>query len=337
MATVEAHGRIAPTVTDLHLHLEGSLAIGSTIEIARGSGHPWGELDPAALRRRFRVRSFAGFLDSIKETCRILCSSDALGRAARELSGFLARYGVRYAEVYASPWIYVRWGMNWDAILDAVDEGFAEGERAGGARCAILLDTVRQWGVDPADAILDDVERRPRDRVVGFGIGGEESVPLREFVRIFDRARALGLRTVAHAGELGPARDVAEALDLLRVDRIAHGIRALDDPGLVAEIARRRIPLDLAITSNYRTGAVVGPHPIRELVDAGVIVTIGTDDPAIFGTNPIREMRRARRAGNLSRDEIHAVARDAVDASFCGDDTRARLHEVLDQRQRETA
>lgn len=321
-------------VADLHVHLEGSLAIDSAVEIARAIEHPWGELTPAELTRQFRFRGFDGFIRAIRNMCAILSSRPALERAARELSRFLARHGVAYGEVYCSPWIYVRWGMSWDDVFGGLLDGFDEGEREGGARCVILLDTVRPWGLDAATRILDEIERKPRRRVVGFGLGGEETTPLDEFAPAFERARELGLRTVAHAGEIAPASDVAKALDLLRVDRIAHGIRALDDPGLVAEIRSRGIPLDLAITSNYRTGAVAGPHPIRRLVDEGVTVTVGTDDPSLFRTDPVREMRRARRCGALGDDEARTVALDAVRCSFADDATRERLRALLEERFR---
>ncbi len=328
---------IAPGVAELHLHLEGSLTPESAVELARRSGHPWGELTAAELRATFRYDSFADFLDRIREMCRVLNSLPALERAAFELSRFEARHGIEYAEVYVSPWIYARWGLDYDDVMNAVVAGFDRGKACGGADCRILLDTVRQWGPEAAHSILDHHQKSPRRQVVGFGIGGEESVPLQQFVEVFEKARSLGLRTVAHAGETGPASDVRTAIEDLHADRIAHGIRALDQPELVTTIVRKGIPLDLAITSNYRTKAVRRmPHPVRQLLDRGVMVTLSTDDPSLFRTDPVRESERARRFGSLSPEELTGLARNAIRASFAPEEVRRQLDRILDSRLQST-
>lgn len=319
-------------VSELHVHLEGSVSLRTSIELAGRIAHPWGSLAPSELRKQFRYDSFADFLERIREMCRILNSEHALRRAARELSVFLGRHGILYAEVYTSPFIYVRWGLRFDAVLRAVVSGLEEGEARGGARCHVLLDTVRQWGPEVAMAMLEEFSRNPHRRVVGFGIGGEESVPFERFTGVFDRARSLGLGTVAHAGETGPPSDVEQAAFLLRVDRVAHGIRALEDPTLMRRLAGRAIPFDLAVTSNYRTRAWRGPHPIRDLLDQGIPVTLGTDDPSLFRTDPVREYGRARRFGALREAELWAIARNGIEYSFADEDTKGFMREQLDAR-----
>lgn len=309
---------------EIHLHLEGSLAIRSAIEIAAERGHPWGHLTPAQLRRQFRYQTFHDFLRTIVEMCRVLSSASALERASYELSLFLAEHGVSYAEVYCSPNIFVRWGLDGREVMEAFDRGFTRGEQERGARCAILLDSVRQFGVEAAHIVLDLFERWPSSRVVGFGLGGDETVSLRDFRPVYERARSLGLRTVAHAGELGPAGDVRDAIDTLQCDRIAHGIRALDDGGLIAELARRQTPLDLAISSNFRTKAVSGPHPLRRLLDAGVAVTLSTDDPSLFRTNLPLEYALARRCG-ATEAELVEIARNSVRFAFASEALKAEL------------
>lgn len=303
-------------IVDLHTHLEGSLPLSEALRIAATHPeHPWHDSTIEELEA-LEFGSFDRFLDAIRSMCSLLCSTDALAIAARELSLMFGRDGLSHAEVYVSPYIYERWGLDARDSMRAVELGFEEGQRNGGTRCMILLDSVRQWGVDAAARVLDSYEQHRWSRVVGFGLGGEESEPLRDFVATYERARKLGLRTVVHAGETGPASDVAIAVEELGVDRVAHGIRALDDPGVVRLLVESGTPLDLAITSNYATGVVRGVHPIRKLIDAGVNVTIGTDDPALFRTSPKRELERAIADGELSEDEVSKIARDSIRFGF---------------------
>jgi aminodeoxyfutalosine deaminase len=320
-------------VSELHIHLEGSLFPASAVELARSSGHLWSNETPSSLRRRFRYGSFDDFLATIREMCAVLCSPHALERAARELSIFLSLHGVLYAEVYVSPLIYIRWGMSYPEVIGSVRRGFDEAARQGGAACSILLDSVRHWGVEAAEDVIEAARDHPDESVVGFGLGGGETVPLEDFASVFEAARSLGLHTVAHAGETGDATQVIDAIEILGVERVAHGIRALESPAALHLLRHRQIPLDLAITSNYRTGLVRGLHPIRKLVDEGVTVTISTDDPSLFRTDPVREQLRAERFGELSRDELFEVARNAIAVSFASESIKDELYSRLELRR----
>jgi len=322
----------ALSLTELHLHLEGSLHLASAVEMAAMQNHRWGVLSVPQLRKSLRFESLNDFLSNVREMCTVIASPEGLQRTARELSLFLAKHGVRYAEVYCSPFIYVRWGMDYHVALDSMDQGFEEGEAQGGASCRILLDTVRQWGPEAADVVLGKYLERPIARVVGFGIGGAEIIDLAEFAPVFDRAREAGLRTVTHAGESGGVEDVWKAIDVLKVDRIAHGIRSVDDPKLLRTLAERRIPLDVAVTSNYRTASVRGAHPLRQLIDAGVVVTLSTDDPSLFRTDPERELRRAVRFANLTPEETLRITRDSIECSFAPEPVKDSLRAELASR-----
>jgi adenosine deaminase len=319
--------------SELHLHLEGSLSAETAVAMAWLRGHPWGLLTPAQLRRKFRFRDFGGFLQVIREMCAILASYDALERAARELSIRLRSQGVSRAEVYCSPYIFVRWGMDFGETLGALDRGFEEGERGGGATCAILLDTVRQWGPQAASIVLDGFAEHPMARVVGFGMGGEEGFPMEVFETTYARARDLGLRTTVHAGEIAGPADVWKAVEVLKVDRIAHGVKAVEDHNLLERIRQSGVTLDLAITSNYMTGAVRGPHPIRRFLDQGITLTLGTDDPSLFRTSLPMEFARARRFCGVSEEELRQLARNAVTSSFADDAEKSRLLEELERRR----
>jgi aminodeoxyfutalosine deaminase len=179
--------------------------------------------------------------------------------------------------------------------------------------------------------VLDAFERAGCPRAIGFGLGGDEASPLELFAESFERARSLGLRTAVHAGEVSTAGDVRMAVEILRVERVAHGIRAVDDPALLAEIRDRGVALDVCLTSNYRTGAVRGAHPVRALLDAGIAVTLSTDDPSLFRTDLAREFRLARRLG-LSRDELATIASNAIERSFADDGTKQAMRDALSAR-----
>lgn len=318
---------------ELHLHLEGSLSAESAIEIAAPRQHSWGSLTPARLRRSWRFRTFIEFLRAIREMCIVLSSYEAMERAAYELSASLKAEGIDYAEVYTSPMIFVRWGMEYGETLRAVDRGFARGEADGFAECRILLDSVRQFGVEMAQNVLAGFEANRVDRVVGFGLGGEESIPLSEFAGIYARARDLGLRGVVHCGETRYSDDIRDAVELLRVERLAHGIHAIENPSLLDEIVARGIAFDVSVTSNYRTRCFTSrPHPVRALLDAGARVTLSTDDPSLFRTTLSDEYRRATVFGRVTDDELRQIARNGIECSFADETTKSRLRATLDAR-----
>ncbi len=239
---------------------------------------------------------------------------------ARDLTARLARERIRYAEVYVSPAIVERMGLAWIPVRDALEAVFAAHERRGRGRIRVLLDSVRQWGPAAAHGVLDLQERHPWPRVLGFGLGGDEgSVPARDYARVYARVRRLGLASLVHAGEWSGPESVAESLRWLRPRRIAHGIRAADDPPLMRLLARRGVALDVCPTSNVVTGALpsVGEvaRRVRALLAAGVTVTLSTDDPGLFGTTLAGEFAKLGTAG-LTALELRSLARGAAAAAL---------------------
>ena len=242
------------------------------------------------------------------------------------MAGALADDGVDYAEVYVSPEIFTRIGLDAGACLEAVDVGFREALEARGILCRILLDVVRHWGPESADRVLDLYEKNPLPSIVGFGMGGDEaSLPAAAFGGIYLRARALGLRTSVHAGEWVGAQSVRDVLDALRPDRLDHGIAAAADPLLLARLVEEDTILCVAPTSNLRTGAVAsaGAHPLKRLIDAGVRVTLSADDPVLFGTTTRGEYRFAREQLGLTDEDLRTLAGNAWHAAFCTKEERA--------------
>lgn len=323
-------------LADCHLHLEGSLPLDSLAELARRGGHRFADAG-AFEAERSRVRDAKGFLELYGEVCRLFRTPEDYGTAARAVARALAADGVAYAEVYVSPEAAARVGPDPAASLAEVDRAFREAEAAGGPRCRILLDAVRQWGPESAERVLDLHERTRLPSVVGFGLGGDESSrPASEFAGVYARARALGLRTSVHAGEWAGVESLAEALDALRPDRVDHGIAAAADVRLMARLAEESTPLWVSLTSNVVTGAVssLDDHPLPRLLDAGVPVAIGADDPLFFATTTSGEHRLARERFGFGERTMRQLAENAWKFSFCPPEERDRALGESGRRRR---
>ncbi len=302
---------------ELHLHLEGAIPAATLVRLSSRSPTPIFP-DVASVRARQRaLGSPEAFFAFYRDICRQLGSPADYALAARGLVVRLARENIRWAEVYVSPAVVERIGLDWFDVREALERVFSEYEAKGKGRVRVLLDFVRHWGPAAASRVLDLQIEHPWPRVVGFGLGGDETAfAAPDFAEAFRRGRRAGLLPVVHAGEWGGPDSVAEALRFLKPVRIAHGIRAAEDPSLLKELARRGIVCDVCPTSNLRTGAVpIGAeHPLLCMLRAGVPVTLSTDDPGVFGTTLFGEFRRAASWGatgsELSR--CAAVARQAA-------------------------
>lgn len=306
----------APAV-ELHLHLEGAVSAATLVRLSSRSPAPIFP-DLASVRaRRANLGSAEAFFRFYRDVCRQIRSAEDYALVARSLVARLARERIRHAEVYVSPAVAEKLGLDWLLVREALERVFAAHEAAGRGRILVLLDAVRHWGPTAADRVLDLHEAHPWRRAVGFGLGGEEAAfPARDFAGAFRRARSLGLMPVAHAGEWAGPDSVAETLAVLRPVRIAHGIRSAEDAALLRLLARRGVVCDVCPTSNLATGAVAAgaAHPVRALLAAGVAVSISTDDPGLFGTTLLGEFRRVATWGATGSD-LAACARTARQAA----------------------
>ncbi|HET7453472.1 MAG TPA: hypothetical protein VFL12_12060 [Thermoanaerobaculia bacterium] len=306
-------------LADLHLHFEGSVPRPTLVAIARRNDHAFGA-EGAFERALENSRRSGSFLRLFADCCRLFASAadyaeaaDALGRG---LSSELA-----HAEIYVSPEIWSRFGLDPAEILRAIDAALAAVEEETGCRLVLLLDSVRQWGAAAAERVLDLHEKTRLPRVRGFGIGGEEdSVAASAFTAVYERARRLGLGTSIHAGEWAGAGSVAAAIDALPLDRIDHGVRAAEDPAILARLASARIAVCAAPSSNLATGVYASwrEHPLPTLLDAGVRVCVSADDPTIFSTSTAAEYEIARNALGVSAEGIEQMRRTAWEARFGG-------------------
>ncbi len=289
---------------ELHLHLEGSLRASTLCELDS-------TLDPAAAGARYAAcRDFAGFIDAFKWAVGHLRTADDYALAARHLFAELAAQHVQYAEVTISAGVVLWKQLDFARVYDAISR---EAARAP-FPVYFVLDSIRHFGADQAWQVARLAAERAGDRVVAFGIGGDEARgPVAWFAEVFQFCREQGLRLVPHAGENTDAAVVWAALEI-GADRIGHGIRAADDPRLLAHLADRGIPLEICITSNVITGAVpsLEAHPVRRIFDAGVPVILNTDDPAMFNTTLVDEYMLAAHTFGFSADELRQLAEDSL-------------------------
>ncbi len=306
----------APKV-ELHLHLEGAVPAATLVRLSSRSPKPIFP-DVASVRARRRtLGSPKAFFSFYRDVCLQLRSPTDYALVARGLVARLARENVRWAEVYVSPAVVEKIGLDWFDVREALEHVFREHEAKGRGRVRVLLDFVRHWGPAAASRVLDLQAERPWPRVVGFGLGGDETAfAARDFAEAFRRGRKAGLLPIVHAGEWAGPESVADALRFLQPARIAHGIRAVEDPALLKTLARTGIVCDVCPTSNLRTGAVPrgAEHPLLRMLRAGVPVTLSTDDPGLLGTTLLGEFRRAASWGATGADlgRCAAVARQAA-------------------------
>jgi adenosine deaminase len=326
-APIEQFIRRMPKV-ELHLHLEGSARAATLLDMAAHNGVALPAADVPALEERFRYNSLQEFIRVYMDCVRAIVSGADFERLAYELALDLAAQQVYYAEVMISPMQYLLRGLDFDEILEGIAAGYARAERETGIVVRTAFDYGRQYGVERAWEALA-IARAARDRgVVAFSIGGDElNHPPERFQPVFAAAAESGLRLMAHAGEIvGPA-SVWGAVQVLGCERIGHGIHSIDDPALLAELRERRVMLDVSPTSNLRTGASpsLEAHPLRRLFEAGVRISINSDDPTFFQTTLTDEFRLAVGHFGFSVDEICAVILDSARATFLLPEQQAAL------------
>ena len=318
---------------EIHLHLEGSVDLETLLEVRRRRGEAAGEAERRRLSALYAHRDFPHFLANFRDLCSELRAPEDFALATERLAGRLRRDNVRRADVMCSATIFARRGLPAGEILDACFGAARRAEADGGPRLRFLIDGVRQWGPDGLEEVVRAAQECRAYGVVGIGLGGDEMAwPAAAFAPAFREARRLGLRTTVHAGEFDGPRSVWQAIEVLEVDRIGHGVRASEDEELVRVLARRRVPLECCPTSNLRTRVVPDwdRHPMAALLRAGVRVTVSSDDPALFGTSTQEEWEALRSRAGLSDSEVLSVGRATIDAAFLDEAERRDLLREFD-------
>ena len=315
---------------ELHLHLEGAVPIDAlwTLVEARGEASGIGSIDE--LRSRFTFRDFAHFIDTWVWQNQFLDTYETFTFVAEAVARSLARQNILYSEVYFSPSDFGRHGLDPAILATSIREGL---DRVKDTDVALILDVVRDTGPEMALRTFDQVREVAADaRVVGITIGGSEAeFPPELFAPVYTRAEKSGFRLTAHAGEAAGADSVWSALRVLGVERIGHGIRSVEDEDLLELLVAQQVPLEVCPTSNLRTGVVAewDEHPARRLLDAGAMVTLNSDDPAMFDYTLAGEYREVSTRFGLDPIAMRRLATNAVDASWAAPEMKARLYGLL--------
>jgi aminodeoxyfutalosine deaminase len=309
---------------ELHVHLEGTVRPHTLREIAKRNDYPL----PDDLESLYRFRDFRHFIEVFELTAGALHRHDDFRQVVVEYAAEAAAHGAVYLEAIFAPGLWR--GLDTDEVFGGYCDGAQEARELHGVEVRLTPDIPTVYSPEEAETIARYAVAYRERGVVGLGVGGLE-YPSEPFARAFALARDGGVGSVPHAGELAGAASVRTALEGLAADRIRHGIRAIDDPGLVRELAGRGTVLDVCPLSNLRTGAVASldEHPLPRLVAAGVRCSISTDDPAMFDTDLSRDYAAAESLGLSPR----AIYETGVAGALCDEATRARLQAIGEHGQ----
>jgi aminodeoxyfutalosine deaminase len=300
---------------ELHLHLEGSIDPPTLLELKKTHGKK-GTL--AEVGQLYRYKDFTGFLMAFKAVTEELQTDKDYELITYRLMEKLKSDNVLHAEVYVSVGVCLWRKQDFDSIFAGLERGRERGERDFGVSLLWIFDAVRQFGAGRAQPVAELAVRYKGPSVVGFGIGGDElQAPPELFRDVYAYAAKNGLRLTAHAGETAGPGSVWGALNL-PAERIGHGFRAWQDPELVETLSTRQVPVEICITSNLKTGIcpTVAEHPVRNYFDQGVMVTLNTDDPAMFSTSLSREYQLAQETFSFTDEHLRELARNSFEASF---------------------
>jgi adenine deaminase len=317
---------------ELHMHLEGSIEPDLMFRLAARNGIKLRYRSEEELRAAYHFSNLQSFLDVYYAGLTVLLKERDFFEMTQAYLERAHADNVVHAEVFVSPQAHTRRGVPLGAVIEGIDAALGEAQRKFGMTSRLILGLQRQWSQDDALETLE-AARPWHDRVAGIGLGGPElDNPPRKFARAFERARALGWHTVAHAGEEGPAAYVADAVDVLKVDRVDHGVRCEEDPALVARLAQLRIPLTVCPVSNVKLRVFpdLASHNLKRLLDAGVCVTVNSDDPSYFLGYVNDNYAGCEEALGLTRDDLQRLARNSFTAAFLDQPRRAEYLARLD-------
>jgi adenosine deaminase/aminodeoxyfutalosine deaminase len=338
--TIEAFIRELPKA-ELHLHLEGTIEPSTLAELSQLADPT--PMTLAEAEGLYEYEDFSGFLIAFKAVTRRLRGADEYELAAWRMIERLAAQGVVHAEVYISVGVVYFWRREEDEadpllfekIFAGLERARVRGQREFGLSLYWIFDAVRHFSVPEAERVFGMAARMRREypSIIGIGLGGDErvaaSTPFRE---LYARAAAEGLRLTNHAGETTGPGAIWEALEI-GSERVGHALSAIRDAELVAELRRRQTPLELNPTSNVRTGvcATLEEHPLRAYYDAGLLVTLNSDDPAFFGSSVENEYRLAHAVHGFGREELRELAKNSFRASFLPDEAKVEWLRRVDQ------
>jgi len=314
---------------ELHIHLEGSIPLATLWQLMQQYGGDPDVPDMAALARKFQYRDFPHFINTWVWKNRFIRTAADFTTIAAAVAQDWAEQNICYVESHYSPTDFARHGLTIGEITRAIRAGL---DQVPAIHVNLIADVVRDSSIDRAMHTVETVAELSEYGVIGIGLGGSEQThPPEPFAPVFARARQLGLRTTAHAGEAAGAESIWGALTALGAERIGHATRASTDPKLCDFFVTQQIPLEMCPLSNVRTGVVADmpSHPIADFIKRGMLVTVNTDDPKMFNNTLVDEYTQLMEHFHLSPATICQLIDNAVTASWLADDEKTHLRATL--------
>lgn len=316
---------------ELHLHLEGTVEPETLVELS--NRHDPSPITINEATQLYEYADFNGFLMAFKAVTQRLLTAEDFELVTYRMIERLSKQGVFHAEIYLSVGV-VHWRQHeFEPLFEGIERGRQRGERDFGVTVLWILDAVRHFGTEAAKRVFELAVRYKDRHVVGVGIGGDERRgPAEQFRDLYRYAADNGLRLTAHAGESTGPESIWAALNI-GAERLGHALTAIRDPELIEVLAQRQIPAEICISSNLRTGCLpkIEQHPVRRLFDAGILVTLNTDDPAMFHTSLTHEYELAQDIFGFTDEHIRELARNSLEASFLPAEKKLSMLEKFDE------
>ncbi len=319
---------------ELHLHLEGTIAPETLVELSQSKDAETLTLEAA--RDLYHYKDFSGFMLAFKAITERLCTPDDYELITYRMIEALASQGVMHAEVYVSVGVVYYWRrIEFEPLFAGMERGRIRGEKEFGVSVLWIFDAVRHFGPEEAERVFRKAaELMPlHPSIIGIGIGGDErrtgAEPFRE---LYTEAKKNGLHLTAHAGETVGPEGIWSALNI-GAERIGHALSAGNDPELIEVLATKQVPVEICITSNLRTGccARLEDHPVREYLENGLMVTLNSDDPALFGSDLCAEYCLAHTEFQLTLEHLREIAGNSIEASFLPPRKKLELLQRVEQ------
>jgi len=317
---------------ELHVHIEGTLEPELAFELAKKHGVvlPYATVDE--LRAAYRFSGLQSFLDIYYAGAAVLRDADDFHALAKAYLSKAHAQGVVHAEIFFDPQTHTARGIALSTVLEGLRRALSEAERQYGITGRLILCFLRHLSADEAMRTLEQALPH-KEAIAAVGLDSSESGhPPRKFAEVFARARREGLWAVAHAGEEGPPSYIVEALDILQVRRIDHGVRCEESPELLGRLARERVPLTVCPLSNVKLNVFkrIEQHNLKRLLEHGVCATVNSDDPAYFGGYVLENYLAVERGLGLSRAQLLTLARNSIEASFLADSGKQRWFAAIE-------
>ncbi len=317
---------------ELHIHIEGSLEPELMFELAERNAIALPFNSVEEVRRAYDFRDLQSFLDIYYEGARVLLREQDFYDLTRAYLERASAQNVRHAEIFFDPQTHTDRGVPFETVVTGIHQALADAEHRLGISTKLILCFLRHLSAAAAlETLLSSLPFK--EWIVGVGLDSSEiGHPPEKFREVFDRARAEGFRTVAHAGEEGPPEYIWQALDQLKVARIDHGVRCVEDPRLVERLRVEQVPLTVCPLSNVKLRVFdrIEDHNLKRLLDLGLCVTVNSDDPAYFGGYLAENLMAAQEALNLNSNDIYQLARNSFEAAFLNAEEKQKLIAELD-------